>query len=313
VFSYFSDLGEQARHYLLKCKTVGRLLDLFFYPDISGNKQAPQISEKFRNSSLEQIPFFTLEKEFYMKSNLEKQDAKISNIERKGVLNEAVPPQMFLLYTVSKLSRSCLYVKDPLVVNPLANDKLNFSLDDNEVSMIINHENPMIWVFCDKKVTRNAVAQMYAHMSFNSKSFSLQFMTTLLIGLQKSFFEEMKIYEKPLIAQLMIKDDYQEDRVKKVISNLSEFLKQSVSNYKEFDSLVEILHKILQRSFIAVEILNKQNSLISFIERWQKENPHFPLNQSKTRVFKQGIIQWNSKLININQQSNVAFINLYSR
>jgi hypothetical protein len=53
VFSYFSDLGEQARHYLLKCKTVGRMLDLFFYPDISGNKQAPQISEKFRNSSLE--------------------------------------------------------------------------------------------------------------------------------------------------------------------------------------------------------------------------------------------------------------------
>jgi flagellar biosynthesis/type III secretory pathway ATPase len=62
----------------------------------------------------------------------------------------------------------------------------------------------------------------------------------------------MKIYEKPLIAQLMIKDDYLEDRTKKVISNLSEFLKQSVSNYKEFDSLVEILHKIVQRSFIAV-------------------------------------------------------------
>jgi hypothetical protein len=60
------------------------------------------------------------------------------------------------------------------------------------------------------------------------KSFSLQFLTTLLIGLQKSFFEEMKIYEKPLIAQLMIKDDYQEDRAKKVISNLSEFLKQSL-------------------------------------------------------------------------------------
>ena len=42
-----------------------------------------------------------------MKSNLEKQDSKISNIERKGALNEAVNPQMFLLYTVSKLSRSC--------------------------------------------------------------------------------------------------------------------------------------------------------------------------------------------------------------
>jgi hypothetical protein len=159
---------------------------------------------------------------------------------------------LILLYTVSKVSRSCLYVKDPLVVNLLANDKLNFSLDDDEVTMNINHENPMIWAFCDKKVTRNAVAQMYAHMSFNSKSFLQQFLTTPLIGLQKSFFEEMKIYEKHLIAQLMIKDDYLEDINKKVISNLCEFLKQSVSNYKEFDSLVEILHKIMQRSFIAV-------------------------------------------------------------
>ncbi len=47
---------------------------------------------------------------------------------------------MFLLYTVSKLSRSCLFVKDA-GVNPLANDKLKFTLDDDEVSMIINHEN----------------------------------------------------------------------------------------------------------------------------------------------------------------------------
>ena len=81
-----------------------------------------------------------------------------------------------------------MYVKDRPMVNPLANDKLNFSLDDDEMSMIINHENPIFWAFCGKKVTRNAVAQMYAHMCFNRKSFSLQFLTTLLIGLQNSFF-----------------------------------------------------------------------------------------------------------------------------
>jgi hypothetical protein len=72
VFSYFADLGEQARFYLLKCKTVGRMLDLFFNPDPQGNKLAPQISDRFRNSILEIIPLFILEKEFYMKSNLEK-------------------------------------------------------------------------------------------------------------------------------------------------------------------------------------------------------------------------------------------------
>lgn len=44
------------------------------------------------------------------------------------------------------------------------------------------------------------------------------------------------------------------------------------------DSLIEILYKIAQRSAITVEILNKQPAFINFIERWQKENPYFPLN-----------------------------------
>lgn len=94
---------------------------------------------------------------------------------------------MFLLYTVSRLTRSCLFVKNQ-AVNPLANDKLGFILDDDELSMLINYESPFIWKFCDRKLTRNSVAQMYAHMAFNNKNFSLQLLSYLLIGLQKSFF-----------------------------------------------------------------------------------------------------------------------------
>ena len=80
-------------------------------------------------------------------------------------------------------------------------------------------------------------------------------------------------------------------------------MKNNVGNYKEFDSLIDILYKLTQRSQIAVEIMSKQSAFITYIERWQKENPHFPLNQQKSRVFKQGIIRWESKQININQQS----------
>jgi len=80
-----------------------------------------------------------------MKSNVEKQDTKITMIERKAALNESVPYQMFLLHTVSKLSRSCVFVKDDAVINPLANDKLNYSLDTDEVNMIINYESLQIW------------------------------------------------------------------------------------------------------------------------------------------------------------------------
>jgi hypothetical protein len=66
----------------------------------------------------------------------------------------------------------------------------------------------MIWNFCDRRVTRNAISSMYAHISFGNKNFSLQFISTVLMGLQKALFDEMKIYERPLIDQLMIKDEY---------------------------------------------------------------------------------------------------------
>jgi len=72
-------------------------------------------------------------------------------------------------------------------------------------------------------------------------------------------------------------------------------MKQSVSFYKEMDTLIDILYKIAQRSALAVEILKKQPALFAFIERWQKENPHFPLNQNKSRIFRQGIAQLNTK------------------
>jgi len=42
-----------------------------------------------------------------MKSNLEKGDAKLSLSEKKAALNDATQPYMFLMYTVSVLSRSC--------------------------------------------------------------------------------------------------------------------------------------------------------------------------------------------------------------
>ena len=58
------------------------MLDLFFNNDPLGSKSAPLISEKFRNTSLEHIPLFQLDKELYMESNLEKSDAKLTMAEK---------------------------------------------------------------------------------------------------------------------------------------------------------------------------------------------------------------------------------------
>ena len=55
---------------------------------------------------------------------------------------------MFLLYTVARLARSCCFVKDSPVSHG-ANDTLNFVLDSDEIAMIINHENELIWRQCE--------------------------------------------------------------------------------------------------------------------------------------------------------------------
>ena len=56
------------------------------------------------------------------------------------------------------------------------------------------------------KVSRNAIAEMFAHISFENKEFSLQVLNTILNGMSKATFDYMKVYERPLVKMLMIKD-----------------------------------------------------------------------------------------------------------
>ncbi len=72
--------------------------------------------------------------------------------------------------------------------------------------------------------------------------------SVLSIGLQKSTFDEMKYYERALLKQLLIKDQYQPDRTKKALMNIHEIMKLNVSYYKEMDSLIDLVLKICQRS-----------------------------------------------------------------
>ena len=144
VLSHFAELGSSARLYLLKNKTIGRLLDVFFNWDLS--RPSP-LSTKFRNESLAKIPLFVFDKTLYIESNLQKADVRISEIERKNSISTATPCFMFLLYTVSTLARSCLFVKSPNK-SPLANDEIGFVLDQDELTMLSDHLNENWWLNC---------------------------------------------------------------------------------------------------------------------------------------------------------------------
>ena len=56
--------------------------------------------------------------------------------------------------------------------SPLSNDELNFVLEQDEMTMLIEHENENWWQNCQNKLPRNAIANMYAHISFENKEFS---------------------------------------------------------------------------------------------------------------------------------------------
>ena len=97
--------------YLIKMKTVGRLLDLFM--SVESKTGTTKNSDKFRNELLSlMVPLFKIEKEMYLKCNTERNDVVITLLERKSTMQSANPPFIFLLNTLSKLARSCVFVKE---------------------------------------------------------------------------------------------------------------------------------------------------------------------------------------------------------
>ena len=95
------------------------------------------VSVRYRNETLVNLPLISIEKELYIENNAEK-DVFISVVERKMNLNTATNHNLFLLYTVSTLARSCLFVKIQ-TKNPYSLDDLNFVLEPEEIQLIIIH------------------------------------------------------------------------------------------------------------------------------------------------------------------------------
>ena len=72
--------------------------------------------------------------------------------------------------------------------------------------MITNHKHDYWWNTSNNKVSRNAIADTLAHISFDNKEISFQILSTILENFARSTFDQYKTYERALIKQLMIKD-----------------------------------------------------------------------------------------------------------
>jgi len=98
--------------------------------------------------------------QFYLETNLKKEKIEISEIERKDVLASHKCSNIFILYTISLLSRSCLFIKG-IENNPYSSDDLNYIPDSEELALLQSYQNDQWWINCESKVARNSVAKMF--------------------------------------------------------------------------------------------------------------------------------------------------------
>lgn len=154
-------------------------------------------------------------------------------------------PFQFLIHTVMSLVRSCIFVKTEKK-SPFAHkDSCQYVFTDNDELDLISNFNVDNWWFAyDSKLVRNAIATIFSHISYENKEFQQNYLIKLSTLLNQLTFDRYKIVERPLVKLIIMQDSYQAERIKKFIGNLGEIIKNNIQNYKEIDSLVEILFKV---------------------------------------------------------------------
>mmetsp|Transcript_8863 Transcript_8863/g.8252 ORF Transcript_8863/g.8252 Transcript_8863/m.8252 type:complete len:105 (+) Transcript_8863:6642-6956(+) len=101
---------------------------------------AIQTSTNFRDEYMKKIPLFVIDKQLYIETNIKKDKVELTDSDRKFIINGHKNFNSFIIYTISLLSRSCLFIKG-VEKNPFSNDDLNFVPDQDELSLLTSHQN----------------------------------------------------------------------------------------------------------------------------------------------------------------------------
>mmetsp|Transcript_5136 Transcript_5136/g.3820 ORF Transcript_5136/g.3820 Transcript_5136/m.3820 type:complete len:124 (-) Transcript_5136:444-815(-) len=123
-------------------------------------------------------------------------------------------------------------------------------------------------------------------MAFENKEFSVGYLDKLISNMNRSTFDMLKLYERPLLFLFYIQDNYQADRIKKGQLGLHEILKKNTSYYKFTDSIVEFICKCVFRVPMFTEMLQRNQQIVRTIDEWARAYHHFPINQTRIKIFK---------------------------
>jgi hypothetical protein len=102
----------------------------------------------------------------------------LSASERKQIANLISNSYTFLILTISNLARSCSLVKAGST-SGFQLDALNYVPDKEEIELLQSHINLKWWNVNFNKVSRNAIAIMFAHICANNKEYTEEYLSTL--------------------------------------------------------------------------------------------------------------------------------------
>ena len=182
--------------------------------------------------------------------------------------------------------------------------------DKEEIELLQSHKH-QTWWGSYTKLTRNSIAIMFAHISNDNREFAQEYINNLVNLISQDRSLNTHQYERPLLRIVQVQDKLQPERIKRVLTKLTELFKNSTSCYMFADSIIEIVFKLAIRCPQVAKAFAKNHvDLFNLIKRFTKENPTLPMGPSKMRIFRESPnIRWNDiKPTLLNQQSKFVSI-----
>ena len=107
-----------------------------------------------------------------------------------------------------------------------------------------------------------------------------------------SNFFVVKRYERPLLVLVKINDAYQKERITRILNNLYECFRKNTMLWKFCDSMIELTLKLAKRCTVFAAEMSKSKNMHNLIQTMTRENPSFPYNQGRLKIFRDGVINW---------------------
>jgi hypothetical protein len=197
-------------------------------------------------------------------------------------------------------------------------DQEGHKLDKDEVDLIINFIAHRVWWKTqtqEYKVVRNATSTMWAYIAFDNIQFSHIYIQEMFKTIGGANFMVVKKYERPLLKLIKLRDAYQKQRINIVLNNLYDVFRKSTQFWKFCDQLIELTYKLTLRNRMFAQELSKNQNLYRMMEQFTRENPSFPYNQQRVKIFREGVINWQqmNKKNNLVNQTRVDHITRYSK